>query len=427
MVLHLDPTFINIYHRGVVPGDLESRHTNTIIIAASASAGGVILTLILLRIFWRCCRRGSGSVPLPPVQPLAHVREQQLAHFIEQNDSALLSAPMTFLPSSRIGSKVSLLQKEPSSSSMPSSHSSLGLGDTSEVLPALPTQTEVLSLPPQFQAASPSPSSPGSETGTTTLPETPHSFNSSSVSHNHSTSSTQFLIPDRARSTSRPRMRPRPVSMTSISSITTTSRSSRTIRGVPHGPHSNVKIVLPAPLASVLHPYMEGRRHTSMDGGYDHQRRLSVVDKWAPKAVKSSGSLHREGRSHSLDRVSSSSQSSSSRRSHSSPHRTQPRNRTSSPSLPAGSYPTTPSSRSQLADAPPVPRIPSVYNTYTSPELDRSSSQLAQLEEREADLRGRSRGASILAASRSSSNSRSRPQQQNKLQKKVESRPHALG
>jgi hypothetical protein len=72
---------------------------------------------------------------------------------------------------------------------------------------------------------------------------------------------------------------------------------------VPHSPHSNVKIIMPMPLASTLHPHMNihsARRHASINGqGYDPLSRLSVVDKWA-SSVRSPDSSDQGSRSHSL-------------------------------------------------------------------------------------------------------------------------------
>jgi len=371
----LRATTLNIHHRSLAP---DSGSTTTII-AASASAGGVILVLIIFCVLWRCRRRRARTVPLPPVQPLAHVREQRLAQFVERNDAAHAATPTAFLSSSRNGSKVSLLRKEPSSSSIPSSHTSFGLSNTG------PSTQSV--VPSPFPDPRSQDTSIRSETATT-LPETPLSFTSSSVSHNNSIGSTQYLTPGRTRSTSRSRLRSRQASTASISS-TATSRSSRLIRGVPHGPHSNVQIIMPMPLAPVLDPYIDRRQHTIIEA------EGNIVDKWAPKAVKRSGSLDR--RSRSLDRPSSSSQSSS-LRSDTLPVRA---HKASSQSL---SGPNIPPRRSQPEYAPPVPRIPSMYGIHTTPGLDRPHSML-----QEAELRGRHRGVPTMATSRSSSNSRSRP------------------
>jgi len=383
------PTLVNLHNRTLlVARDPGSSRTTFIIIVASASAGGVLLALALFRIFWRCCRRRhSRVVPLPPVQPLAHVREQRLTQFIERSDSELLSAPTMFRSGSRNGSKVSLLQTEPSNSSIPSSHTSFGLNDS--------TQTDFPRYRLSFQDGN---SPPGSETGTSTPPETPQS---SSLSHNRSVSST-------ARRNTRSHMGPRPVSMASFNSSTGTSRSGR-VRGMPHGPHSNVKIILPTPLASVLHPCMDETLSERPD--------LSILDKWTPGAVESSGSLKRPSRSLSLERPSFSSPSSRSSR------RTltrKTRSVSSGPSLSARPSTDTPSSRSRPAHAPPVPRIPSLYNQHTTSELESSFSHLAHLEEQE--VRGRPRAVPAMVVSRSPQNSRSRQQQAGKQQTRSGSR-----
>ncbi|KAF7339861.1 hypothetical protein MVEN_01902900 [Mycena venus] len=77
-------------------------------------------------------------------------------------------------------------------------------------------------------------------------------------------------------SSSRPHRRPRPLSVGSNGS---SAISRNTIRGVPHGPHSQVQIVLPAPLAF----------NNDRVSPHENSPRFSVVDQWAPPAVRSEG------------------------------------------------------------------------------------------------------------------------------------------
>lgn len=60
--------------------------TSTIVIIAVVSGCVVVLVLALFawRLLARSCRR-SKKVPLPPVQDLAHHREQQLSAFTDRN------------------------------------------------------------------------------------------------------------------------------------------------------------------------------------------------------------------------------------------------------------------------------------------------------------------------------------------------------
>ncbi|KAF9455560.1 hypothetical protein BDZ94DRAFT_1316108 [Collybia nuda] len=74
---------------------------------------------------------------------------------------------------------------------------------------------------------------------------------------------------------SRPRP-PRPLSQVSVASSSPSRR--HTLRGVPHAPHNQVQIVLPAPLAPGLAPRSRpGSLHRDTDSD-----RYSVVDKWVP-------------------------------------------------------------------------------------------------------------------------------------------------
>ncbi|KAF8922337.1 hypothetical protein CPB85DRAFT_1267045 [Mucidula mucida] len=171
------------------------------------------------------------------------------------------------------------------------------------------------------------------------------------------------------RSTSQPRppsshsRRARPLSMTSTS--TSLSKSSRTTlrSGVPHAPHNHIQIVLPAPLG--LQPNREPlSRRPQTYAGPDGFNRLSVVDQWTPKTYRSEGSYGMEKRPRSVStsepRPSTSSQSSS--RGHST-HSREPR-RTNSALSSTSSHHSS-SSVSGLGSAPPVPRIPSMYNNIT--------------------------------------------------------------
>lgn len=54
-----------------------------------------------------------------------------------------------------------------------------------------------------------------------------------------------------------------------------------TVRGAPHGPRSNVQIVLPAPLAPQVMPYMYPLAEGSLSNmDFTESARSSVVDQW---------------------------------------------------------------------------------------------------------------------------------------------------
>ncbi|KAJ7783507.1 hypothetical protein DFH07DRAFT_189075 [Mycena maculata] len=234
--------------------------TLIIIIAVSAAVGGLLLVLILYRIF----RRPVQVVPLPPKQELARYREQQLT--VPESrpqtwyDAGFLST------SSYVASKSSLLPPD-SRGGSPFRHSSLNMSespseDISHLSGTAPMDTE-LQLPNlPFDASSTSLST--AETAGSSSPPLDSSF-----SHTPRQS--------RSSSSTRPH-RPRPLSVGSTGSSAISRNSRNTIRGMPHGPHSQVQIVLPAPLAfNDRTPY------------YESPSRLSIVDQWAPVAVRSEG------------------------------------------------------------------------------------------------------------------------------------------
>lgn len=159
-----------------------------VVAIAVPAAAALVLAAVLLRVLARR-RRAARASPLPPVQALAHHREQQLTKL---DGIWLLSPPAAYGTASRPKSAVHSLP-------LPHSHD-------------------------------PAPR----------LPRTPSSS------------------------------RHRPLSVASSQS-TLRSKSTRqsTIRGTPHGPHSQLQIILPAPLAP-------------MRGTSPHHlpRRKSAVDQW---------------------------------------------------------------------------------------------------------------------------------------------------
>ena len=271
--------------------------TSLIIIIVCGSVGTSLLFLIIFRLFQRTFRlREFRSAPLPPIQPLAHHRELHLAQFVDRigggsrpatwYDFSHLTVPPVFGSTSSSGSHVSLLHSDSLAVHSPAS---IGIFDRSN------TSVDALVMNPQSPSYldNPNPIQPA-YAEVASLPDTPYSNTSSS--HCNSITNNNLVPPSRSRSTSRPRSRPRPLSMTSTSA-TLTHRTSRTIRGTPHGPHSNVEIVLPTPLSSSLRPAvdLQSRRHTVMDGDTldRSSSRLSVVDKWATLPVRSSSGKER--------------------------------------------------------------------------------------------------------------------------------------
>lgn len=222
---------------------------NSIIVAVCASVGGLLLALFLIRII-RKLHRSSNSNPLPPVQPLAHHREQ-----LAQADSRTRTLGPTRLsiyhPSytpTPSGSKASLIGEQHSRRNNPSSPSSPtsntyewpGLAVNSERLLSIPTLHDPLES--------------SSSLGSTNVEEL------SALTPNLQLANLSATPP--------PFRRVRPLSMSS-SHNTFVSRTSRhSIQGMPHSRHSQVQIVLPTPLALIPNNTLDG---------FD---RRSVVDRW---------------------------------------------------------------------------------------------------------------------------------------------------
>ncbi|KAF7339680.1 hypothetical protein MSAN_02183000 [Mycena sanguinolenta] len=237
-------------------------HTTLIIAVVAGAVGGLLFLLLLVCL----CRRPEKKVPLPPKQELARYREQQIIQAESRPktwyESELLSAPSgTFS-----GSKSSLLPPSRTGSPFPrrpslniSEAPSEDVSDASLVhhgleQPHLAFDTSSTSLS-TAETDSPKSSSPLSDPSYT---------------------------PRQSSFSSRPNHRARPLSTGSNTSSPRRGRDSvrnSTTRGVPHRPHSGVQIVLPAPLAF-------SNDRTSV---HENSPRFSMVDQWAPAAVRSEG------------------------------------------------------------------------------------------------------------------------------------------
>jgi len=242
-----------------------------IIIAVCAALAAAVALFLTVRVVRHCMRTSN---PLPPPQPLAHHREQQLAKFenslprsqtwYQQNH---IPAPRQFGSNSARASSVSLIPK-----TSPSLSAEDSLDYTHLPLPN-----------PSFL---PRPGSSSSYTSSETG-HTRSTFTSNSSSAGLSSPPTPPLeqpIPrPHARSSSTPSRRSRPISTASSHSTIHSKTSRHTLRpGVPHGPHSQIQIVLPAPLSSDPYNQFQADYPSSLpvsrfdDGSY----RKSVVDRW---------------------------------------------------------------------------------------------------------------------------------------------------
>lgn len=272
------PTF-NVAHRSLhFPRD-TTRHgvppVTIIVIAVAALVGGVLIIFLCWHFLSRLSRRQS-SAPLPPRQALVHQREQQLAAFTEHQN---VSVPQIFLdaePSApvRYSSNASLIPHVDKSSTNNSYHISQGTDDGTEDISTshgnpLHPPTPHFSAPHSRHSASSS---------SLPLSSNEHLADPTSLAITHSTSASPQRRPN-------PSSQPRPFSIASNTTAHTgmTARSRSSIRGAPHAPHSNVQIILPAPLAPDLYPPVvdeHGRRSLVGDNAYSDSWRSSLADKW---------------------------------------------------------------------------------------------------------------------------------------------------
>ncbi|OBZ78900.1 hypothetical protein A0H81_00578 [Grifola frondosa] len=393
----------------------SSKLSTSAIIAIAVCCGCVavlVFSLFLWRLIARCCRRDQER-PLPPVQPLAHHREQQLTAFAEHGPSrpatwfdahtAPRASSQNFLQTT--DSDASLIHSSPGPSS-PSRENSWNIEDATSAESSSPYQSpfaadSVLPMPnPSFFPIGGNPhnsmasvsSSAGSSEATfppATCPSSfvPFSESTSSLAHGSVASSP---CPQHARSQVRSVSRSRPMSLASSAGTMYTSHSMHTLRGAPHAPHSNIQIVLPTPShrnSTQIHIPSSGRvaadqwvlagMQPPSQTQVDRPRSTSA----GPTSFNPRGSLGPRPRS-SLSQSTSASSSRITRRAQSQPRFSSSPSPSPTPSM---TYATAPPLRQR---PPPVPRIPSSFGnlSYSVPE--------------EADEfgRGRSRKSVLLSS-----------------------------
>lgn len=253
----------------------------TIIIAVVVSIAGLLALLILWRIILHRRQRRLAN-PLPPVQPLSHIREHQLAAFSAEPKADHYSWVRSIHGT---GSNTSLLANSWNADASPDpdvsassslNHEPLSISDDLP-LPQPPyLQSEASVHERAFGhgrnnstssvASSIEPSLPGPSV----LPVTQAlSKSTSSVPLPRSISRT-------SRSQSRSRVTSRAYSSYSLASTDMSGRASRTrvLSGIPHAPGNNVQIVLPKPLAPESYPYESIRDEI---GGSNINARRSVL------------------------------------------------------------------------------------------------------------------------------------------------------
>jgi hypothetical protein len=255
-----------------------------IIIVLSALVGGLLLTIILWRFLFRRLL-APKSAPLPPRRALVHEREMQLAAFTEHKNS---SAPQVSTPddvSTPEGSDSALMpnvREWPTYSTNRTSAFTHETDDGAELGLASSRGNHLHPPSPHFFASSNSQS-----TSSSSLPS---SNDNSSPSSDAPTPSPFSTSPPPSqsfrRATDRSSRRPRPTSMVSLGTSYTSIRSRQSlIRGAPHAPHSNVQIVIPAPLAPNLYGQTVGvgprpQKSFARGNAYSDSWRSSLADTW---------------------------------------------------------------------------------------------------------------------------------------------------
>ena len=268
--------------------------TTTIIIAVVVTLAGIIGLLVLFRLIRRCLSR-KNSAPLPPIQPIAHQREVDLAEFKESKlnphrslvhhqswraSGHHLMAP-TFPESDATSSDLSLAREfDPYNGPTPQRVDSD---------PSLHQRALGLEAPtPAFHSHRNSPIGSDSDLG---------SVNSSPMRTTFPThTSPDIPISPSSNNSHTPlyRLRDRP---SSVASNYSRKSSASRIQGAPHGPYSNVNIVLPVPLAPALGSYItdDGTRPDTYTSRSWASSRVSIVDQWAGVPInRSEKELERE-------------------------------------------------------------------------------------------------------------------------------------
>lgn len=309
----------------------DVNHTTTVIVVVLCVVAGMLILFGIFRFLRH--RLARHSTPLPPVQPIAYYRKQRLTEFAERHPMS-----STYSLSSRLSPSIGLSPAASDSSFLTAkydqtfpSHSSLYLADKSDdqgVPPPPANDEEVLPTPnPAFNHAK--------------------RFSSSSSGSISSTPPSASVAPRSPSQTTLTRSYSRrtdPASAVSSTSILSRSSGRSTIVGAPHGPLSQVRLILPAPLAPSLHPYLSGPEAGRLAVDAETSMRTTMVDMWAPPLHRSVSSDHIRPNSSAI---------SATYRHGASPSK--PRQRTSSCHTPSSSF------YASAIGSPPVPSIPTQY------------------------------------------------------------------
>ncbi|KAI0085646.1 hypothetical protein BDY19DRAFT_964936 [Irpex rosettiformis] len=361
-------------------GDGKGGLSTSSIIAIAVVCGCVgilVFTLFLWRLLLRCCRP-KKSAPLPPIQDLAHRRQQQSAAFTASRQTQWLEPSMTALDTTgsfKSGSSISLLRSteknasgyiDDATTAESSAHSPVTLDQESPLQPPNPMFYPPITANSSPHASMISAASSDNELSRTLASPSPIQ----QPSEAHSTSQISLESGSTSRAAVRPRnstprmkqsSRGRPLSQVSAGTSYSghTMRSASVGRGAPHKPFSGVQIVLPAPLA----PEAANVQRRASSYGLS-SRSSTFVDQWI--AVGSSSTTTGDtGRS----RKSSSASRHSQRSSSTPPTQRDPRQALGSATPPIPSRP--PSAADQTRSGASTPP-----SSFTNRHQTRSASSL---------------------------------------------------
>ena len=252
----------------------SQNHTTTIIIIVFCAVAGTSILYCLFRFFRHSWAR--GSTPLPPMQPVASHREQRLTEFVERiNQSTIIYPQPSYL--------------SPPFKSSPAASDSSSIHITEESF--ISRKSSLYTTEKSGAQHSQGPSTEDEEISR--IPDVVRSH------ARHRSNSFGSLPPSIESSLPLQTTFPYPyphhaapaVSKTSIRSVRSFGRN--TIIGVPHGPHSQVNVILPSPLAPSVQPYMSGPEAGRLGlHGTQTSVHPSLVDMWAPRLHRSVSSDH---------------------------------------------------------------------------------------------------------------------------------------
>lgn len=248
--------------------------------------------LFLWRVLYRLCSRKKSN-PLPPAQPPVHGRSYKA--WVDRKafkESGSLRG-LTYYNLSAAASQGSLTPassifngRDDDARSARSALGPMALPNYSLPNPVLNPYASMISVA----------SSAASEDGAST----PHA--TESVSH------VSQPLPSHPTARGLPRTQSRPVSTVSSVNTTRTAQSTRSqgsiIRGPPHSIHSNIQIVLPAPLAPEVYPYDQLRLEDGLNSARSSYyvnnaeelgRRSVHVEQWVPIRPRSLSMINSAG------------------------------------------------------------------------------------------------------------------------------------